>query len=86
LALTSRDMSCHSELQKKANITFLKQTSEKDGENVDVKLYRITRHSSLELLAGEKKVFPDEKLAKKKLRIESYDRPIMPPKSKKKYP
>ena len=43
LALTSRDMSCHSELQHKANITFLKQTSEKDGENVDVKLYRITR-------------------------------------------
>ena len=40
---SSKNMGTGSELQAKANISFLKQHTEKDGENVDIVLYRITK-------------------------------------------
>ena len=57
---TSIDMNPSSELQAKANISFLKQDTEKNGENVDVVLFGITkpiveRHAQIGQLSEQKK-------------------------------
>ena len=60
LATTTKNMNTNSVLQRKANITFLKQHTEKDGENVDKVLFYITRkiveqHAQIGQLSEQRK-------------------------------
>ena len=43
VALTTRDVGPHSAIRQNTNISFLKQKTEKDGENVDIILFRLAR-------------------------------------------
>ena len=75
---TSRDMTTFSVLQSKANITFLKQNTEKDGENVDKLLFDITKeiveqHAQIGQLSEQRK----DKYAKHVLIPEGCERYLM---------
>jgi hypothetical protein len=48
LALTTRDVGPHSAIRQGTNIAFLRQKTEKDGENVDIILIRLAREIARE--------------------------------------
>ena len=78
LATTTKNMNTNSVLQRKANITFLKQHTEKDGENVDKVLFYITRkivelHAQIGQLSEQRK----DKYAKHVLIPEGCERYLM---------
>ena len=75
---SSKNMGTGSELQAKANISFLKQHTEKDGKNVDTELYYITRpivekHAQIGQLSEQMK----ERYAKHVLIPEGCERYLM---------
>ena len=78
LATTTKNMNTNSVLQRKANITFLKQHTEKDGENVDKVLFYITKeiveqHAQIGQLSEQRK----DKYAKHVLIPEGCERYLM---------
>ena len=48
VALTTRDVGPHSAIRQNTNIAFLRQKTEKDGENVDIVLIRLAREIARE--------------------------------------